>query len=73
MLIKTAIIRKTGPNTWKLYSKHKGKNGKRKHLATEHSLKAIQQRERAWPGQSDPIFEPGDGHGHRSGRKGNRR
>lgn len=40
------IIRKCG-NEWCLYTKHKGKNGKRRKLGTHPSKEAAERQERA--------------------------
>ncbi len=46
MITKHSIIRKLGPNKYRLYSKKKDKSGKRRNLGTYDSLEGAKQRER---------------------------
>lgn len=46
MMIKTAIIKKLKSGKYRLYSKKKGKDGKRKNLGTYDSLAGAKQREK---------------------------
>lgn len=46
-MIKTAIIKKLKNGKYRLYSRKKGKNGKRRNLGTYSSLKAAKKREKA--------------------------
>lgn len=46
MINKCAIVRKIGPKKYRLYSKQKGPDGKRKNLGTSTSLEGIKEREK---------------------------